>query len=183
VRISDPARQIWEQFLRILSPVLVRMVYNHSALYVSIWAHGVHRIHISHPPPYSYSSGDRILYQVESGREGELPLEEGRGGRAPPSNSLDSTVERPISSGQSVESYKSRAQSRTQPRSTVGSLTSLSGSRSEQQIGSYPDSSPVSHRSQPTHRIIHPCPDTSQSFDRIARSAMTLPSPVCMRHF
>ena len=44
VRISDPARQIWEKFLRILSPVLVRMVYNHSALYVSIWAHGVHRI-------------------------------------------------------------------------------------------------------------------------------------------
>ena len=61
-----------------------------------------------------------ILYQVESGREGKLPLEEGRGGRAPPSNSLNYTVERPISSGQSVEIYKFRAQSRMQPRSMVG---------------------------------------------------------------
>ena len=50
-----------------------------------------------------------ILYQVESGREGKLPLEEGRGGRAPRSNSLNLTVERPILSGQSVEIYKFRA--------------------------------------------------------------------------
>ena len=61
------------------------------------------------PASYAYSGGDRILYQVESGREGKLPLEKGRRGRAPPSNSLNSTVERPISSGQSVEIYKFRA--------------------------------------------------------------------------